>query len=480
MYIDYLTGSPLWYWYVSGWAIAGFALSAVLTTMVIGLANWKAWGIFLKTITTAAALSTMPLGLARLGFLMAIDNPEIVGILSIGGTAVAVTIGLAYLITRAISKNSNPELSPVGVDANTMTVNAPSLLEIEPKEEGEKSLNTPEVNFLMGNGKSVSVNSNTVLIGRDESNDVVLDDPSVSRRHAEVKFENGRGYVQDLDSLNGMTVDGVKQERCEIREGSTMTLGKVNLEIGHSVQQNVDPEPISLNNVPAPINATFVGKPKAKKIGWLTVNGGDNAGDMYYLKNGNNTIGRNNTNDFVLDDPFTSSTHALIKTDGTHAVIYDLGSRSGLKVNNCSISGKPIVQGSHIRIGDTRMQVLVVDSPDQFASPQNPNMTMVDRKGKKGIALVATTGPDAGKSFMIGEGQNHIGRNTDNNVRLSDGSVSRAHAMIRCEKGILTVFDLGSSTGTEVDGQRIGGLPVSTGDLITIGKTELTFVAAKP
>lgn len=37
-----------------------------------------------------------------------------------------------------------------------------------------------------------------------------------------------------------------------------------------------------------------MGTPKPNRVGWLTVNGGKNAGDVFYLNPGDNTLGRNN------------------------------------------------------------------------------------------------------------------------------------------------------------------------------------------
>ena len=50
--------------------------------------------------------------------------------------------------------------------------------------------------------------------------------------------------------------------------------------------------------------------------------------------------------------------------------------------------------------------------------------------------------------------------------------------MIKCTDGRLTVFDMGSSTGTKLDGVKLGGVGIKTGDVISIGRTELTFMAA--
>ena len=47
----------------------------------------------------------------------------------------------------------------------------------------------------------------TLRVGRDPGNDVVLRDPKVSRRHAEIVFERGFFVLHDLQSANGSYVN---------------------------------------------------------------------------------------------------------------------------------------------------------------------------------------------------------------------------------------------------------------------------------
>jgi hypothetical protein len=53
-------------------------------------------------------------------------------------------------------------------------------------------------------------------IGRDESCELQLDDPLISRRHAEVRFDHGRWWVVDLQSRNGTRLDGQLVERAPL------------------------------------------------------------------------------------------------------------------------------------------------------------------------------------------------------------------------------------------------------------------------
>jgi hypothetical protein len=64
-----------------------------------------------------------------------------------------------------------------------------------------------------------------LLIGRHYSCDVVLTDPSVSRRHARVIFRDGGWILQDLASTNGTTVNGALVGRCALEPGDHLVLG---------------------------------------------------------------------------------------------------------------------------------------------------------------------------------------------------------------------------------------------------------------
>jgi pSer/pThr/pTyr-binding forkhead associated (FHA) protein len=51
------------------------------------------------------------------------------------------------------------------------------------------------------------ITQQTISIGRDATNDIILFDPEVSRRHAQITFSEGRYHVEDLGSTNGTFVN---------------------------------------------------------------------------------------------------------------------------------------------------------------------------------------------------------------------------------------------------------------------------------
>ena len=64
-----------------------------------------------------------------------------------------------------------------------------------------------------------------LLLGRHPRCDIVLRDPSVSRRHARLRFLDGAWMLHDLESTNGTTVNRVRVGRCTLRPGDRVALG---------------------------------------------------------------------------------------------------------------------------------------------------------------------------------------------------------------------------------------------------------------
>lgn len=57
---------------------------------------------------------------------------------------------------------------------------------------------------------------NTFIIGRDDSCELLLNDPKISRRHVRVIAKKGTWYVEDLGSSNGTSVNGELISRIEL------------------------------------------------------------------------------------------------------------------------------------------------------------------------------------------------------------------------------------------------------------------------
>ena len=83
--------------------------------------------------------------------------------------------------------------------------------------------------FLVGAGKRLVLSGNRVLIGRSRECDFMLDDPNVSRQHAELRREGDGWVVADLGSTNGVKVNGNRVREAGLRAGDEITLGLARL-----------------------------------------------------------------------------------------------------------------------------------------------------------------------------------------------------------------------------------------------------------
>lgn len=72
-----------------------------------------------------------------------------------------------------------------------------------------------------------------------------------------------------------------------------------------------------------------------------------------------------------------------------------------------------------------------------------------------------------------------IGRLAENDIMLADPAVSKRHAQIREAHGHFTISDLGSASGTYVNGKKLHApLVLQSSDEITLGDTQLKFISS--
>jgi hypothetical protein len=75
------------------------------------------------------------------------------------------------------------------------------------------------------------VNPPGITIGRGSTADLKIDDPGISRNHAEVSFLGSGVEVRDLGSTNGVIVDGRRVDAAFLRNGSTIRLGNTTISV---------------------------------------------------------------------------------------------------------------------------------------------------------------------------------------------------------------------------------------------------------
>ncbi|HEY7120576.1 MAG TPA: FHA domain-containing protein [Tepidisphaeraceae bacterium] len=161
-----------------------------------------------------------------------------------------------------------------------------------------------------------------------------------------------------------------------------------------------------------------------------------------------------------------SKAHALVLSFGGSVYIRDLASREKVYINGGAEREAWLNNGDLIKIGSFTFKFK--EGPTRAGEPSDDAPT--DR------ADLEIDGADA--PLAISEKVMLIGRRATCDVSLLEASVSTAHAVIFHVGGKRYVRDLGSRTGTYVNGQRIHQKELQPGDAIRIGETDMRYALA--
>ena len=83
--------------------------------------------------------------------------------------------------------------------------------------------------LLISDGKSFVIDRKRAIVGRSRRCDYVIEDPNVSRRHCELKLRGSDWYLTDLDSTNGVKVNGRLIDSARLSPGDEILLGTMKL-----------------------------------------------------------------------------------------------------------------------------------------------------------------------------------------------------------------------------------------------------------
>ena len=75
--------------------------------------------------------------------------------------------------------------------------------------------------------KSVYPLLGPTTIGRGADNTITIPDPTISRNHAKLSFQKGYWAIEDMQSANGIMVNGSRVERLTLKSGDTFHLGDI-------------------------------------------------------------------------------------------------------------------------------------------------------------------------------------------------------------------------------------------------------------
>jgi pSer/pThr/pTyr-binding forkhead associated (FHA) protein/tetratricopeptide (TPR) repeat protein len=185
-----------------------------------------------------------------------------------------------------------------------------------------------------GAEQQVTLEAAEVVIGRDPSVQIALQDRKVSRRHARVFAKNGTYWVEDLGSANGVLVEGrpITAAR-KLSAGMRFEIG------GHGFVFADDPAAAA-----------------ATRFALLGRNG-PYANQSFLLPAGELGVGRVDGNAIIIPDVSVSRKHAVLHTSANGIVVEDLDSSNGSWVNGVRVGRRELALGDRVRFGNIEFEL---------------------------------------------------------------------------------------------------------------------------
>lgn len=187
-------------------------------------------------------------------------------------------------------------------------------------------------------GREHPIRPGVNIVGRE--GDVMLPDPKVSRKHAQVVSEDGKMSVEDLGSTNGTLVNGDRLDsgaKRDLQQGDTVSFGGVELKL--SVPGSAGATQMLGGNKTAALTAPPVAEKTSVEVkdfepaAYLIF--GD---DEIPLKEGENSFGRKDDNDVSISDPYVSGRHGKFEIEDREIFFTDTGSTNGTFLNGTKLN----------------------------------------------------------------------------------------------------------------------------------------------
>lgn len=226
------------------------------------------------------------------------------------------------------------------------------------------------------------------------------------------------------------------------------------------------------------------------------------SGRRFHLNPGVNSVGRENS-DVLLMDGTVSRRHAQVSVDGDAVTVTDLGSTNGTTLEGVPVPANTptaVAAGATLRFGNSTLVLSIAGEAGEPAPAPADRTIVVSSEeplpeadvapsaepvvgSEAGVSPAAvarlrlTDGP--GADIEIRPGSITLGRRAGNDIVLTaDPYVSGHHARIDCEAGSVSLTDVGSTNGTQLNGQKLEPNTcqlLMEGDAVQIGQSKYTF-----
>jgi len=328
--------------------------------------------------------------------------------------------------------------------------------------------------------RTFSIGENGLVIGRDPSScQVVIADDGVSRKHAWIGLDaQGEVVLEDRHSANGTYVNEVRITERVLRPSDEIAIGNerrhlFRIEEAQPSSDGLLAEPVAAGRAGAPGGTSVLSTGEVRAAiqeeksagGTVKMKVTDRSArphlelivDKYAVKtmdipDDGLLIGRDPAHcGVVMEHASVSSVHAEVKPTDGRMLLTDR-STNGTFVNGIRTRSSELHDGDYITFGRYSGKSLI------FRTGLEPELKV------ESIDLT--------KELIT------IGRDPSNDVAINHPLVSKKHAEIVRQNGVVYIHDLGSTNGTFVNGIKVKKHPLQELDRIVVGPIELHFSGA--
>lgn len=218
-----------------------------------------------------------------------------------------------------------------------------------------------------GGARRFELTAGTVSLGRGEDNDIVIEDPAISRRHLVFRQEADGVTVEDCGSRNGTVFNGAPLQKATLTHGAELHIGECLIRfLGSAAPAEPTREleggeeticrPTAEFAAPTP-EADPDPEPARHQSAWvLEVVRPDGSRDRVSLTASLTTIGRAKA-DLVIVDTKVSRRHGELEVSPEGVTYRDTGSTNGSLLNGRAVTSALLRAGDVLKLGETSLTI---------------------------------------------------------------------------------------------------------------------------
>ncbi len=252
-----------------------------------------------------------------------------------------------------------------------------------------------------------------LTIGRHEENVVRLTEKNVSRKHGKLLREQGRFFIEDLNSFTGIRVNGEKiAGKRLLREGDLIQISEYDLSLQAGPEEKAAPpepdddEPTVTSTQPSQAKASSTPPPESAP-------------------------------------------------EPAHDAAVEAAAEADARKN---------ADTAIIRLSDLGQSPAADEEKREIAPAKRPK-------------LVGIAGSWRGKELILDRTPIRIGRSDENDVQIDHPSISRKHCRLHLEGASWKVMDAESKNGVRVNDEPYAAIALRNGDVLEIGHLKFIFAA---